>query len=153
VLALSRIGWSGGEYRSEVVLADVELTDPVPPDTVHVMVTAPGADFLVSVGRIRYLATAGNANGAAHRDSPRRATRLASACYRVWFATGIRRSTSTGSIAGRGTGVAIIRPHGFLGFQATSVNRREVGAWLARIAVESQRECKTLVMPVEAGWL
>jgi 2-polyprenyl-6-methoxyphenol hydroxylase-like FAD-dependent oxidoreductase len=50
VRTLSRIGWSGGEYRSEVVLADVELASPVPPDTVHIVVAAPGLVFLFPLG-------------------------------------------------------------------------------------------------------
>jgi 2-polyprenyl-6-methoxyphenol hydroxylase-like FAD-dependent oxidoreductase len=50
VRTLSRIGWSGGEYRSEVVLADVELAGPVSPDTVHVVVAAPGLVFLFPLG-------------------------------------------------------------------------------------------------------
>jgi 2-polyprenyl-6-methoxyphenol hydroxylase-like FAD-dependent oxidoreductase len=50
VRTLSRIGWSGGEYRSEVALADVELAGPVSPDTVHVVVAASGLVFLFPLG-------------------------------------------------------------------------------------------------------
>ena len=50
VRTLSRIGWSGGEYKSEVVLADVELAGRVSPDTVHVAVAAPGLVFLFPLG-------------------------------------------------------------------------------------------------------
>lgn len=50
VRTISRIGWSGGEYRSEVVLADVELAGRVSPDTVHVAVAAPGLVFLFPLG-------------------------------------------------------------------------------------------------------
>jgi len=50
VRTLSRIGWSGGEYRSEAVLADVELASPVSPHTVHVVIAAPGLVFLFPLG-------------------------------------------------------------------------------------------------------
>ena len=50
VRTISRIGWPGGEYRSEVVLADVELAGRVSPGTVHVAVAAPGLVFLFPLG-------------------------------------------------------------------------------------------------------
>ena len=50
VRELSGIGWSGGSYRSEVVLADVELRGPVLPGIVHVLNAASGLIFLFPLG-------------------------------------------------------------------------------------------------------
>jgi 2-polyprenyl-6-methoxyphenol hydroxylase-like FAD-dependent oxidoreductase len=50
VRALAGIGWSGGQYRSEVVLADVELSSPALPELVHVVVAAAGLIFLFPLG-------------------------------------------------------------------------------------------------------
>ncbi len=47
---LSGIGWRGGPYRQEVVLADVELDDDLAPDVAHVVAGRHGLLFLFAIG-------------------------------------------------------------------------------------------------------
>jgi 2-polyprenyl-6-methoxyphenol hydroxylase-like FAD-dependent oxidoreductase len=82
VRTLSRIGWSGGEYRSEAVLADVELASPVVTSHGPCRDRGARAGLFVSVGRTRHLAAAGNATGSAQRAYP----------WRLWAASARRRA-------------------------------------------------------------
>jgi hypothetical protein len=50
-----------------------------------------------------------------------------------------------------GTGVAIVRPDGYLGFSAASVDSSEVAAWLARVAVRLIKGSDVLQLG-RAGW-
>jgi 2-polyprenyl-6-methoxyphenol hydroxylase-like FAD-dependent oxidoreductase len=44
------IGWHGGPYHEEIVLADVELEGDLAPGILHVVVAAPGLVFLFALG-------------------------------------------------------------------------------------------------------
>jgi 2-polyprenyl-6-methoxyphenol hydroxylase-like FAD-dependent oxidoreductase len=60
VRRLADIGWRGGWYRQEVVLADLELDGELAPDLIHVAVGRMGLLFLFALGeraRWRLLAT------------------------------------------------------------------------------------------------
>jgi 2-polyprenyl-6-methoxyphenol hydroxylase-like FAD-dependent oxidoreductase len=50
VRGLARIGWHGGAYREEVVLADVELEGDLEPDVLHVVAGREGLVFVFALG-------------------------------------------------------------------------------------------------------
>jgi 2-polyprenyl-6-methoxyphenol hydroxylase-like FAD-dependent oxidoreductase len=50
VRRLADIGWSGGPYREEVVLADAEIDGELAPGVLHVVAGRPGLVFLFALG-------------------------------------------------------------------------------------------------------
>ncbi|MDO8150943.1 FAD-dependent monooxygenase [Isoptericola sp. b408] len=50
VRRIAGVGWRGGPYREEVVLADVELDAALAPGLLHVVVGRPGLVFLFALG-------------------------------------------------------------------------------------------------------
>ena len=70
---VARIGWQGGSYREEVVLADVELDGELAPGVLHVVAGRPGLVFLFALGEgatWRMLATRRGRDGDAPFGQP-----------------------------------------------------------------------------------
>lgn len=148
VRTLAGIGWRGGSYAQEVLLADVELDSELTPGAGHVVVRRAGLLFLFAAGdrstwRLMATRSACSHGGGLGEFGPPvpveelRAvlvdTGLASSIRTVGWSARVRTFTFTGSPGWPGTGVMIVRPDGYVGFRAAVADRGQIAGWLGMI--------------------